>query len=40
VEERLRELKRFREQDLITEEEYVKQKGELLKAFTQGARAN
>ena len=35
VEERLRELKRFREQDLITEEEYSRQKQELLKAFSK-----
>ncbi len=36
VEERLRGLKRFREQDLITEDEYTRQKQELLKEYTKG----
>jgi len=35
VEERLRGLKQFRDQNLITEEEYVHQKQDLLKAYTQ-----
>ena len=34
VEERLKDLKRFREQDLITEDEYARQKAELLKEFS------
>jgi hypothetical protein len=34
IEDHLRDLKRFRDQGLITEEEYTKQKQELLKAFT------
>jgi hypothetical protein len=34
IEEHLRDLKRFREQGLITEEEYAKEKQELLKALT------
>ncbi|MDR3671624.1 MAG: SHOCT domain-containing protein [Holophaga sp.] len=34
TEEHLRELKRFREQGLITEEEYAKEKQDLLKAFS------
>jgi hypothetical protein len=38
VEQRLRDLKRFREQDLITEAEYVKQKQELLQEFSKGGR--
>ena len=37
IEERLRGLKRFREQDLITEAEYAKQKEELLKEYAKGA---
>ncbi|BDU74238.1 SHOCT domain-containing protein [Mesoterricola silvestris] len=36
IEERLRGLKRFRDQDLITEAEYVKQKQDLLKEYTRG----
>ncbi|WP_306599206.1 SHOCT domain-containing protein [Geothrix sp. 21YS21S-2] len=36
IEERLRGLKRFREQDLITEAEYAKQKQELLKEYAKG----
>lgn len=36
VEDRLRDLKRFREQNLITEEEYAKQKQELLEEFRKG----
>jgi hypothetical protein len=34
IEDHLRDLKRFREQDLITEEEYAKQKAELLKSLS------
>lgn len=34
IEQHLRDLKRFRDQDLITEEDYAKQKAELLKALT------
>ncbi|NTV75495.1 MAG: SHOCT domain-containing protein, partial [Holophaga sp.] len=37
IEERLRGLKRFREQDLITEAEYARQKEELLKEYAKGA---
>jgi hypothetical protein len=37
IEERLRGLKRFREQDLITEAEYAKQKEALLKEYAKGA---
>lgn len=36
VEDRLRELKRFRDQGLITESEYAQQKEETLKAFQKG----
>ena len=36
IEERLRGLKRFRDQNLITEEEYSRQKQDLLKAYAQG----
>ncbi len=35
VEDRLRDLKRFREQELITEAEYARQKADLLKEFAQ-----
>lgn len=35
VEERLKDLKRFRDQGLITEEEYARQKLELLKEFSR-----
>jgi hypothetical protein len=34
IEDHLRDLKRFRDQGLITDEEYTKEKQELLKAFT------
>jgi len=37
VEERLRDLKRFREQGLITEEEYAQRKQELLDQFIRSA---
>lgn len=37
VEERLRGLKRFRDQNLITEEEYSRQKQDLLKEYAKGA---
>jgi hypothetical protein len=39
AEARLRELKRFREQGLITEDEYTLAKQDLLKAFTESATA-
>jgi len=35
VEARLKDLKRFREENLITEEEYARQKAELLKEFSR-----
>jgi hypothetical protein len=37
VEEHLRDLKRFRDQGLITEDEYAKEKQELLKGFAKDA---
>lgn len=40
VEERLRDLKRFRDQGLITEEEYAQKKQELLEGFIKGVGAN
>jgi len=36
IEDRLRDLKRFRDQNLITEEEYAQQKQELFKEFRKG----